>query len=273
MCALCGRTKLRASLSRPSPAVLGSTPTRISFRAIFASLAKYSTQLGLEDLAVIVFGQRVDKTVMPRAFEARDGVEAQPIEFFGRDSRGWAGDDKGDDLLAPFGVRAADDRDFDDVRMAQQHFLDLAWIDVAAAADDHVLGAVAQGQKPFLVKAAQIAGVQPTAAQGFGTGRRVVPIAFHDAVAAGDHLADFAARHLVVTIVDNLDENAGARHPAGTEPVAPARMRLVGVQTHVEAGNRHRRLALAIELVESRPEQLQRAFEIGHVHRTAAIED
>src|ERR1700738_4719093 len=144
--------QVEGKLEPPSPAVLGSTPTRISFRAIFASLGQYSTQLGLEDLAVIIFGQRVDKTVMPRALEARDGVETQPIEFFGRDSRSWAGDDKGDDLLAPFGGRAADAGDFDAVRMAQQHFLDLAWIDVAAAADDHVLGAVAQGQKPLLVK-------------------------------------------------------------------------------------------------------------------------
>src|SRR5580704_5110001 len=240
MRALCARTKLRASLSLPSPAVLGSTPTRISFRAISASMGQYSTQLGLEHLAVIVLGQRIDKAVMPRALEARDVVEAQPVEFFGRDFRRRAGHDKGDDLLAPFGVRAADDRDFDDVRMAQQHFLDLAWIDIAAAADDHVLGTVAQGQKPFLVKAAQIAGVQPTAAQGFGTGHGVVPIAFHDAVAAGDHLADFAARELTVTIVDNLDENPSARHPTRTEPIAPAGMRPLGVPTLVEAGNRHR---------------------------------
>src|SRR5580693_7046497 len=151
--------------------------------------------------------------------------------------------------------------------------LDLAWIDIAAAADDHVLGTVAQGQKPFLVKAAQIAGVQPTTAQGFGTGHGVVPIAFHDAVAAGDHLADFAARELTVTIVDNLDENPSARHPTRTEPIAPAGMRPLGVQALVEGGNRHRRLALSVELVEPRPEQLQSALEIGHVHWTAAIED
>src|ERR1700751_3217041 len=159
MCALCARTKLRASLSRPSPAVLGSTPTRISFRAIVASLGQYSTQLGLEHLAVIVLGQRVDKTVMPWALEARDGVEAQPVEFFRRDSRCGTDHDEGDNFLAPFGVRAADDRDLDEVGMTQQDFLDLARIDIAAAADDHVVGTVAQVQKPFLVKAAQIAGV------------------------------------------------------------------------------------------------------------------
>src|ERR1700751_1923348 len=150
MCALCARTKLRASLSRPSPAVLGSTPTRISFRAIVASLGQYSTQLGLEHLAVIVLRQRVDKTAMPWALEAPDGVESQWVEFFGRDPRCGTDHDEGDDLLAPFGLRAPDERDLDEVGMTQQHFLDLARIDVAAAADDHVLGAVTQCQKSVL---------------------------------------------------------------------------------------------------------------------------
>jgi hypothetical protein len=54
--------------------------------------------------------------------------------------------------------------------MPQQYLLDLARVDIAAAADDHILGPVAQGQKPILVKAAEIAGVQPAAAQSLGTG-------------------------------------------------------------------------------------------------------
>jgi hypothetical protein len=99
--------------------------------------------------------------------KARDLVEAQSVEFFGHDFHRRAGHDKGDDLLASIGVRAADNRDLDEVGMTQQDLLHLARIYVAAAADDHVLGAVAQGQKPLLVKAAQIAGVQPAASQGF----------------------------------------------------------------------------------------------------------
>src|SRR4029077_2985445 len=117
-------------------------------------------------------------------------------------------------FFAPFGVRPPNDRDLYEVGMAQQHLLDLARIDVAATADDHVLGPVAQRQKPVLVKAAEIAGVQPAAAQGLGTGRRVLPVALHDAVAAGDDLADFAGREFAVALVDDFDEDSGARHPA-----------------------------------------------------------
>ena len=68
--------------------------------------------------------------------------------------------------------------------MAQQYFLDLARIDVAAAADNHVLRPVAQGQKPVFVEATEIAGVQPAAAQRLCRRFRVVPVGFHDTVSA-----------------------------------------------------------------------------------------
>ena len=74
-------------------------------------------------------------------------------------------DDEGDHLLAPFGVRPADDRALGDRGVAQQHFLDLARIDVRAAGDDHVLRAVADGEEAVRVQAADVAGVQPAAAQ------------------------------------------------------------------------------------------------------------
>jgi hypothetical protein len=40
-----------------------------------------------------------------------------------------------------------------------------------------------------------------------------------------------------------------------------------------EAGDGHRALALPVELVQARAEQRQRAREVRHVHRTAAIDD
>jgi hypothetical protein len=49
--------------------------------------------------------------------------------------------------------------------VAQQHFLDLARIDVGAAADDHVLGAVLQRQEAVGIEAADVAGMQPATAQ------------------------------------------------------------------------------------------------------------
>src|SRR5260370_3261284 len=49
---------------------------------------------------------------------------------------------EGDDLLAPLGVCGADNARLGDARIEQQqHLLDLARIDVGAAADDEVLGA------------------------------------------------------------------------------------------------------------------------------------
>src|SRR5271157_4178261 len=144
-------------------------------------------------------------------------------------------------------MRAPDDRDLDEVRVAQQYLLDLARIDVAAAADDHVLGAVAQGQKPVPVKAAEVAGVQPAAARSFGGGFRLAPITLHDAVALGDDLADLARRQLAVAIVDDFDEDAGARHPARAEPLMPSRMLLFGMHALAQPGDRHRRFALELQ--------------------------
>src|SRR5207248_9724711 len=135
-----------------------------------------------------------------------------------------------DDLLAPIRVRPTDRRGLDDIGVAQQHLLDFAGINVAAARDDHVFRAVAQGQEAVLVHAAEIAGVQPAAAQRLGIGGGVLPIALHDAVALGHYLADLAARHFPVVLVDHLDQHAGAGDAARTQPFAPARVRAVGVQ-------------------------------------------
>src|SRR5690348_6933415 len=63
-----------------------------------------ATQLRLEHLAVIVLGQRIDEAVVARALEAGDVVQAQPVERGGSDLGPGPGHDKGDDLLAPFGV-------------------------------------------------------------------------------------------------------------------------------------------------------------------------
>ena len=122
-------------------------------------------QFGLEHLTVVVLRQRLEENVAARPLEARDRGKAERIQFFGRYRLRRTRDDAGDDFLAPVRVRAADDRNLEHAGMAQQHFLDLARIDVAAAADDQVLGAVLQGEKTLVVEGAHIAGVQPAAAQ------------------------------------------------------------------------------------------------------------
>jgi len=43
--------------------------------------------------------------------------------------------------------------------MLEQHFLDLAWIDVGAARDNDVLGAVLEREIAFRIEGADVAGV------------------------------------------------------------------------------------------------------------------
>src|SRR5215207_9522295 len=182
-----------SSRRRPgSMSAVDTGPRRYDGLGASAPVRQQPAQLGLQDLAVIVFRQRVDQTVFARALEAGDVVEAQAVELRLRHRRAGLCDDEGDDLLAPIGVRQADHRGLDQFGVAQQHLLDLARVDVATARDDHVLRAVAQRQEAVLVEAAEIAGVQPAAAQRLGIGFGVLPITLHDAVASRHHLADLA---------------------------------------------------------------------------------
>src|SRR5438067_286485 len=96
--------------------------------------------------------------------------------------------------------------------------------------------------------------MQPAAAQGFGIGFRVLPITLHDAVAFCDDLADLTRRQFAVVFVDDPDQHAGARDTARGQALTPARMSALGVQALVQAGDRHRRLALTKQLIEPRPE-------------------
>src|SRR5918996_813906 len=118
-------------------------------------------QSGLEYLAVVVLGQRVDEAVVLGPLEAGDMGKAVGIEIGGSPLRAGRCPDKCDHRLAPLGVRLADHRHLGDRRMAQQHLLDLARVDVGAARDDQVLGAVAQREEAVRVDRADVAGVQP----------------------------------------------------------------------------------------------------------------
>src|SRR5205085_2338128 len=86
----------------------------------------HGAQLGLEDLAVVVLRQAVDEYIILGPLEARDRTQAQRVELgaFG------VPDHIGDDDLAPFRMRPADHRDLAHFVMREQHFLDLARINV-----------------------------------------------------------------------------------------------------------------------------------------------
>ena len=156
-------------------------------------------QLPLEDLAVVVRRQGVDEPVVLGPLVPGDVLQARPVEVLDRRRRSAVvGHHEGDHRLAPLRVGPADDGGGPDAGVAQQRLLHLARVDVHPAADDQVLGPVAQREVPVGVEAADVAGVQPAAAQRLGGGLGLVPVAGHDDVAADHHLADLAGGQLAV---------------------------------------------------------------------------
>jgi hypothetical protein len=109
---------------------------------------KRRAQFGLHHLAVVVLRQAGDEPVLLRPLEARDVLEAEPVEL------GWrrdlaACDHEGHDRLAPLRIGAADDARLGHVRMQEQHLLHLARIDVGPAAHDQVLAAILEREEPI----------------------------------------------------------------------------------------------------------------------------
>ncbi len=126
------------------------------------------------------------------------------------------GDDEGAHLLAVFAAGDADDLHIQDARHAEEKFLDLARIDIFAAADDHVLDAAGDTQVAVFIHDAEVAGAQP--ALGTHGARRVLGhlvVALHDIVAPAEDLSGLAARQLVDAFRvghAHLDAGQGAAH-------------------------------------------------------------
>ena len=114
--------------------------------------------------------------------------------------------DPGAELLAVAVVGDAEDLHVLDLRMAIEEFLDLARIEVLAAADHHVLDAADDVAIALGVDHGEVAGVHPAVGvEHVGGLLRLVPIAQHHAVAAGAEFAALAARHDAALEIDDLD--------------------------------------------------------------------
>src|SRR5659263_285624 len=91
---------------------------------------------------------------------------------------------KGHDLFAEPLVRAADDGGLGDGGVGVEDLLDLARVDVVAAADDQILLPVDDEQEVLVVLIAQVAGVEPAAAERLLGLRRLLVVPLGDVVPA-----------------------------------------------------------------------------------------
>ena len=203
--------------------------------------------------------------------EAGHVVQARGVQLDGRDRL--AGHHKSHHHLAPFGIGPANHRHLADLRMGQQHLFDLARVDVGAAADDQVLGAVEQRQVAVVVQPANVAGGQPAATDGAGRGLGVAPVASHDQFAAHTDLAHFADRQSLPLRITHrqFDHRLCMPHRGQALPVT----RVAGVKDVAarQHSDRHRAFALAVDLRKVRPDHLQRLLDVGQVHGPTAIDD
>src|SRR6185437_638820 len=159
--------------------------------------------LALEDLARGALGQVVHQPDHPRVLVGRHLALDVVAQLLGRGRRALLERDGGADLLAVLVVGDAHDRGLPDRRVLVEHLLDLARVDVVAAADDQLLLAVHDVEVAVLIDAAHVAGVQPAVDDRLGRRLRPLPVALHHVVAADDDLAHLALGHLVAVVVDH----------------------------------------------------------------------
>src|SRR5258708_7111204 len=103
--------------------------------------------------------------------------------------------------------------------------------------------------------------MKPAAGERPGGSVLVVPIPRHDDVAARQDLAALADDDVAILGVDDADLDIGTGDADRSQPLRPARMRAVGMHRLRKPGDRHRRLALAVDLLQLRAEEIERALE------------
>src|SRR5690606_16849406 len=116
---------------------------------------------GLVDLSDGVLGKHVENPDRYGLFVFRKRYGEVAPHRVGVDHRSRCGGDVHHRHLAVERVGPADDGHLGDLRQSVGDRLDLLGVDVLAAADDHVLGAVDEHEIPVVVQITDVAGAQP----------------------------------------------------------------------------------------------------------------
>src|SRR5215475_14524285 len=87
-------------------------------------------------------------------------------------------------------IRHPEDRGFQDGRVLVEDFFDLSTVDILAAGDNHILGAIDEENVALSIHITEVPTVIPPAAQGIGGLLGFVPVTLHDVGAAHDDLAN-----------------------------------------------------------------------------------
>src|SRR5713101_7836263 len=167
-------------------------------------------QCRLVDLAGGVARQGIDEFYHARPLEARQiGFAVRVNLRFGDAVARLHGDDRHANL-APLFAGNADDSGFGDRGDLVEHVLDLGRINVFAAGNVHVLPAIHDVIKTFLVDPRGIAGMEPAVGEGGRVGVRPVPVTGRDVRPPNPEFAELADAD--VSAVRPDDPHFGMQH-------------------------------------------------------------
>ena len=125
----------------------------------------------------------------------------------------------------------------------------------------------------MFVKGTDVTGPQPAVTESLGVGFGIAPIAGDHHVAAADHLAGLADRQIMAILIDHPHFDIGARQAGGADVVVVKRVIDIGEHPAMQAGDGHRRLALAVDFGQFRTEDVERPACVGVIHRRATVDD
>src|SRR5262245_26324 len=101
--------------------------------------------------------------------------------------------------FSPPRIGHPEDGGFQDGRVFVEDFFDLGTVDVLAARDDHIFGAIDEENIALGMHVTEIPTVIPAVTEGRGGLLGFVPVSWHDIRATHDHFADLARRQVVAT--------------------------------------------------------------------------
>ena len=105
-------------------------------------------------------------------------------------------------------MRNAEADGLGNLRMTQQHFVDLSRPDLLTAAIDQLLDAAGQREVAVGVQEPLVAGAEPSVGEGFRVGVRIVLIAADHVRTLNDHFSALARREQIPRVVHDADLDA-----------------------------------------------------------------
>ncbi len=171
-------------------------------------------------------GKRGHEAQVARNFVVRDVPSAKRANVLVRWRHAGLGDDPGAQFFAVLRVGHADHLHVLHLRMAVEKFLDLARVDVLAAANHHVFDAADDVHITFRIHHRQVAGMHPTfGVDGLMRLLGVAPVAVHHRIALGAKLAGFAGRDSFAALrIDDLHLQMRLHLPHRTHPLVQRRV-------------------------------------------------